>query len=46
MAYRKKPDQPGTWVPITTRNRITPRSGKVRRRRRDGWPITVWVRVL
>lgn len=46
MAHRrkKKPDQPGTWVPIETRTRINPRSGEVRRTR-DGWPRTVWIRI-
>ncbi|MBS1767624.1 MAG: hypothetical protein JST05_09520 [Acidobacteria bacterium] len=47
MAYfdDEPPNRPGVWVPIQTRTFQNPRSGKVRSTP-DGWPITVWIRVL
>lgn len=39
MAYRKRPEQPGTWIPILAR------IARKRRIRRQRWYHQVWVRV-
>ncbi len=47
MAYfdDEPPNRPGTWVPIQTWSIRNPRSGWIRGTP-DGWPVTIWIRVL